>query len=207
MGKTPLASYPYPSGGDAPYVASDLMALALAIDAETTLTATDSADRDARFAGAKVGTMVVSGASQSAWIKTGTGNEWLAIYEDTGKVTAGFTTPDDWTIGAYCFGRLVNHSAEIRAEVVYGGDDVITANAPGGSGNSGNISPDFDVLYVPPAFASLIGTDYVEMTWSSPYTGGHGFLYGSGKVTLRDAHPGSTISNGDFVRFSITFIN
>lgn len=193
MPVSPLAQYPYPANSQAPAAAADLMALALAVDAQTTLTATDSADRDARFGDAKVGTMVVSGASQAAWIKTGDGASWLTIY-DKQTYTTGFTAATGWELtGAVASnntGRI-----ELRLRLNRTGNDIV-------AGNNGNISPDVDVATIPPALAANLGGFQVIAPFRASVTGGTAAITVSGIVRIYDMHPTSTISSGNSLYIS-----
>lgn len=203
MPQTPLSNTPYPSGSDAPAAAADMMALAMAADAKLVLPAIDEADRDSKYSDAPASTVVASGDSQKLWMKTGAlPTQWLEIYGDSGEVTEGFTTQTDWSIGAYCFARKWGPMVEVCAELIYNGDDDITDNA-----SPGNISPDFTVVTIPAKFANQVGSRYRTFIWTSSTSAGSGMLYGSGNCVIRDIHPGGYVRSGDWVRFSITFLN
>lgn len=192
MGTTPLAGYPYPPNTNAPAAAADLMKLALAVDDKTTLTAVDAADRNDRFGDAKVGTLVVSGASQAVWMKIGNGsgdNDWLTIYSDTGKVTQGFTAAGDFTVGAFAWGRIKNGLAEVALELFNGGDDIVANSA-------GNVTPDVDLATIPPAFAEKIEANCVLGYARAGTTSGTVQVYPSGTIRLMDMHANSTVSGG-----------
>lgn len=203
MPQTPLSKTPYPSGSDAPAAAADMMGAFMSIDAKLVHPAVDEADRNDRYGTAPLSTLVASGESEKLWMKTGPGSSsWMEVYADSGDVTEGFTTEPDWSIGAYAFARKWGPMVEVCAELIYNGEDEITDNA-----SPGNISPDFTVVTVPPQFASEVGSRYRTFIWTAATTAGSGMLYGSGRCVVRDIHPGGRIQTGDWVRFSITFLN
>ncbi|WCE39113.1 hypothetical protein PGC08_14050 [Brevibacterium sp. BDJS002] len=136
-------------------------------------------------------------------MKTGPGSaSWLDVYSDSGDVTTGFTYASGWSQGAYCFARKWGPMVEVCAELIYNGDSDITDNA-----SPGNISPDSTIVTVPAQFASEVGSRYRTFIWTSSTSAGSGMLYGSGNCVMRDIHPGGYIKTGDWVRFSITFLN
>jgi hypothetical protein len=79
MPSTPHSQVPYPSGGDAPAAAADLMALAEGVDDRLVLRAADPTDRDARYPTPTAG-MLVAGDDGTVWTATSTG-AWRTVYE------------------------------------------------------------------------------------------------------------------------------
>lgn len=198
MPNTPLSKVPYPSGSDAPAAAADMMAAFMALDDRLVLKAVDEADRNARYAEAPVSTIVISGQSRRAWIKTGTGpTDWYDWLYDTGWVGEGFTVYDGWNL-ATVEARKRNGYVDLRGEVTRSGDG-LTASS------NGHL-PNIDVITVPPQFRPETGKLAITGQGKTPVTSGAIELYASGRLALCDLHPNSTLSNGDYLRFSLGYL-
>lgn len=199
MPNSPLANVPYPSGTDAPAAAADMMALAMATDPRLVLPAVDEADRDAKYADAPVSTMVVSGESRMIWVKTGPApTDWWTVYERQ-EYRTGFTALSGWELDD-ALAIKNTYTTEMRAKFIRTGDD-ITAN------EVGNISPDVDVGLVPAQISATISNFQVSMLFRGSVNSGGASLRTDGIIRIYDAHPTSSIRNGDNVWFSATWNN
>lgn len=200
MPNTPIAKIPYPSGSDAPAAAADMMAAFMNLDDRVVLKAIDAADRDSKYADAPTGSLVTSGPSKTVWLKHGPNpTDWTTVHEDTGWVDKGFVIASGWEIYTHLTARRVNKSVEIRGQLTRTGND-ITANL---SNNPGNIA-DTAVCSIPPQFWPNAPTTVVA-PFLGYVTGGTASLTSSGTIHLRDAHPGSVISTGEWLQFSMSF--
>lgn len=198
MPKTPLAKIPYPSGSDAPAAAADMMAAFMSLDDRLVLAAVDEADRNARYADAPVSSLVVSGQSQKIWLKTGpSALDWLLIFGDTGWVTTGFVVQDGWSVTSIK-ARKRGVDIDVRGEFVRTGDDIE-------AGPTGNIA-DTAIVSLPPQFRPEPGSLDVLGIARSQYSSGAIQAYNSGAIRLLDLHAGASIPNGDFLRFSLSFM-
>lgn len=204
MPTTDLAGLVYPSGVDAPYVATALMGLTTALDPKVVLSATDSADRDARYGAAPANVLVVCAASKSVWLKTGPNvGDWLTLYSDTGWVTSGFTIATGWGPGSYLQGRRIGPNIEVRGELVYTSTTDILAGVYNGV-SPGNVG-DTNLVTVPSTFAPAASSGYVVGTLRCQITSGTINMYSSGVINLVDLHTSSVITNGDLARFSLSY--
>lgn len=198
MPNTPLGKIPYPSGSDAPAAAADMMALVMATDSRLVLPAIDEADRDAKYSEAPVSTLVVSGESKRIWLKTGPGpTDWLTVYYDTGWVTEGFVAQDGWSITSIK-ARRNGVNTDIRGEFLRTGDEIRATN-------TGHLE-DVAVVSVPPQFRPEPDQLDVLGIGRSQYTSGAIQAYNSGMIRILDLHAGAGIENGDFFRFSLSFM-
>lgn len=200
MPNTHLSAIPYPAGSDAPAAAADMMEAFVHLDSRTVLPALDQADRNAKYADAPAGAFVVAGPSKTVWFKHGPGpSDWTTIYEDTGWVNKGFVVASGWEINTHLLARRVNKSVEIRGQMTRTGAD-IPANLVT---NPGNIA-DTALCSIPPQFWPNAPTTVVG-SFLGYVTGGTMSLTSSGNIHLRDAHPGSKISTGEWLQFSLSF--
>lgn len=193
-----LSKVPYPSGSDAPAAAADMMAIITALDAKLVLPAQDEADRDAKYADAPASTLVVSGPARTIWLKTGPGpTEWLTIFHDTGWVSTGFTALDGWEITTVK-ARNRNGAVNLRCQLLRTGD-TITASSVGHL-------PDQPLITVPPQFRPADGDLDIVGNGRGFTTSGAVQLYAFGELRLLDLLPGSSITQGDYLRCSIGFL-
>lgn len=199
MPTSPLGKVPYPSGSDAPAAAADMMALVMAMDPKLVLPAIDEADRDSKYADADVSTMVVSGPSKKIWVKTGPAvTDWWTVYERQ-EYRTGFTALSGWEIDDAMAVRNT-YTTEVRVKCLRTGGD-ITATS------TGNITPDVDVCIVPAQVSATLKSFQVTGLFRVDITSGGASLRTDGVIRLYDAHPGSSIRNGDYLWFSTTWNN
>lgn len=198
MPNTPLSKVPYPTGSDAPAAAADMMAAFMTMDSRLVLPAIDEADRDAKYADAPVSSLVVSGQSRKMWVKTGDGpTDWLTVYADTGWVTEGFVVQDGWSITSIK-ARRNGVNTDIRGEFLRIGDEIRAT----GTGHLDDVA----VVSVPPQFRPEPDQLDVLGIGRSRYTSGAIQAYNSGMIRILDLHAGAGIENGDFFRFSLSFM-
>lgn len=114
---------------------------------------------------------------------------------DTGWVTTGFSAATNWTLGA-CATRRSGESIEVVGAVVRT-TSALTATTVGNVG-------DTDVLTIPTAFRPSRYTRRTSMR--ADFTGGTVDVGTNGVVTLADMHSGSTISVGDSLNFSLSYL-
>lgn len=186
---------PYPSGAAAPAAAADMMAMALFLDDHTVLTATDEADRDARWGTMPAPVIVASKARPAIWLKvadTGTASDWRTVWSDPGQVTTGFVAGASFSIVSAWVrrvGALVDFYCSATASADLG---------PTSDGNihAGNLAGDPVVLSIPAAYAPPVTTPVLI---SSSFGSWGGRVLPGGEVRIYDGPPGATLSDGDFV--------
>lgn len=201
MPETPLAKIPYPSGVDAPAAAADMMGAFMSMDNRLVLQAKDAAERDSLYADAPTGTLVISGDSKLIWFKHGPApTAWSTLYEDTGWVDKGFVVASGWEIGGHLRARRVLKTVEIRAHLNRTGGDIKANEIQ----YPGNIA-DQNIVSIPPQFWPDAPTTVV-MPFLANVTAGTLSLSSSGNIAIRDAYPASIIANGDWLQFSMTFL-
>lgn len=200
MPNSPLGKIPYPSGPDAPAAAADMMGLVMAMDPRLVLPAIDEADRDSKYADAPRSTMVVSGQARKIWVKTGDGpTDWWTVYQRE-EIKTGFTAATGWSLdGALAIRNT--YTTELRARLVRTGA-AITAQQ-----SNGNISPDVLTLTIPAQLTETITPYQITAIFRASRTSGSCSITVDGQVILRDAHPGSEISEGENVWISATWNN
>lgn len=193
---------PYPSGAAAPAAAADMMAMAEFLDGHTVLTATDEADRDARWGALPAPVLVASKVRPAVWLKisdTGTSADWRTIWSAPAQVTTGFTAGTNFSIvTAYVqrIGAVVDFYASLTAGADFG--------PTSGSGiHAGNLAGDPVMLTIPTAYTPPVVTPVLV---SSSFGSWGGRVLAGGEVRLYDGPPGATLSDGDFLTIRASWL-
>lgn len=186
----------YPSSLDAPDGAAQMMALVASFSSRLVQEVTDQADRDSRFADAPSGVLVVTTqAPWSIWLRSGT--TWLKIYYDTGWVTTGFSPAPNWDISQTggTRGRNKNGTIEINVDA-----NRTTGDLAGGA--DGNIG-DVQVCTIPPSLAPSVRARNVTGRYAGQ---AQGYVNTTGAVWLTSVNPNLTLSAGNGVLLSATYL-
>lgn len=145
MATTDWSGAPLPDSTSADNVPADLAAYSDVIDPLLVLQATDTADRDSRFALLPKGSTVMTGTPLALWVKAVSGSPtWDDVMYDSGWVTAGFTAQAGWAVNLRQIRRRAG-IVELRGSMNRTGADLTPTS---GGIHDGNLA-DTAVLQLP----------------------------------------------------------